>query len=142
MGVKRLGLLGVIFLMGLGAFAQTDSTDLDFNSTVFVPATAQDSAQYGVNDYHYLTLEFDLVGEDVSSVLIEVIRLDADGNSTSVYYQTFTIAELEAQNLIDNADHVELALGLYSSHPHYQVFLNLSDTLGHEKISLSKYLVE
>lgn len=122
-------------------FAQEDSTDLTFYGEPFIPLNQGDSITYHGDEYLSTTLEFDLLDEEISSIWIEVIGHAPDGNSGILFSQSYTLEELDTQNLI-NEDHVIIDFLPVSNYYECQVFVILKDSLGHEKISIAKHLVK
>jgi hypothetical protein len=137
----RFKTITLLILSGLtsSVFAQHDSTDLNLTTTDFIPQSTEDFLTYGTGNLVVLSVEFEI--DDLPTfgkVRIELIR-HVSGSQVAVYSTSYTLAELNEADFIDESL-VQIDLPPVDDLEGYEIAVRIEDTVGHQKILITKYV--
>lgn len=132
-------LIGVL-IGGSHVSAQTDSSDLSFTPVPYEQQSLEDSIAYGIGELSQLHLGFELDNlPNFSKVWVEVFRIDQEAKALPVFFDSYTLTELNTAGFMDG-NQVNMELMILQLTGTYYTTIRIEDVYGHEKISISKYL--
>jgi len=124
--MKKIALVLLLF-MGFISYSQTDSTDINLSTTLPTLETEMDSLLFGNGNYEDYLIEF-----TVSDTLnFETVAIEFSTNSGTILYRhTYSLLELQNEELIDELWEVSMNFGKFENLQGYFVSIVTGDYAG------------
>lgn len=133
--MKRILAISLLSLIGSATYAQSDSTDLNSYTTPPVLENGMDSAMYGNGMYEEYSLDFTVSNQaDFGSVAVEF----STASGQPLYRHTFTLAELQSENLLDANWLFSINFGKFEISQSYKVSIVIGNYAGVLESSITK----
>jgi hypothetical protein len=133
--MKRTLTILLLSLIGVSTYAQSDSTDLNLYTTTPVLVTEMDTMMYGDGNFESYLLDFTI--SDTTNFGTVAIEFSTSTDQI-LYRHTFTLAELQLENIIDPNWSVEINFGNFDLNDSYKVSVVIGNYIGVLEPSISK----
>jgi len=133
--MKRTLLILLLSLIGVSTYAQSDSTDLNLYTASFVLETEMDTMMYADGNFENHFLEFTI--SDTTN--FGTVAIEFSTNAGQIMYRnTFTLAELQSENILDSNWLLTIDFGKFDLNELYKVVIVIGNYAGVLDPSISK----